>query len=151
MALEDAPSIAEKSNDSDAAKVTENGDSHDSDRLTQELETQKSRVKELEEKLSKQEEAKEALRKELEDLKKGAETKDAEAEERYRQVAEERDDLSAQYRSLLDRVSTIKEKMGEKLKADAVLPPTPLLFHPAWDYCSSHCVGSSSSISKHCG
>ena len=127
MALEDGPSIAEKKND-DVEKVTSNGDSHDhSEQLGRELDEQRLRVKELEERVSKQDEEKDALQKELDEVKKTAEKKDAEAEERFRQVSEERDDLSAQYRSLLDRVSTIKEKMGEKLKADAVLLPRPSL------------------------
>lgn len=60
------------------------------------------------------------LQKGLEQAKEVHEIAIKERDDSYAKVEDEKLQLSEQYKSLLDKVATLKERMGEKLKADAV-------------------------------
>ncbi|KAF8421918.1 hypothetical protein EV426DRAFT_535836 [Tirmania nivea] len=84
---------------------------------------QQEKTKELEERLKQltQEWGKEKseLQQELEGAKEAHQRDLAEGDERQAKMEDEKGQLSAQYKNLLDKVSTLKERMGKRLKADA--------------------------------
>lgn len=60
------------------------------------------------------------LRNELEDERELRARDAADAEERIAELQEQKENLDAQYKNLLGRVSTIRTTLGERMKADAV-------------------------------
>jgi len=135
MALEDGPRKLEDDNTNNVAKVENNkpgvvnGGMGDSGVMKELLVKQQEKTKELEERLKQltQEWNKEKseLQKELEGAKEAHQRDLVEGDERLAKVEDEKRQLSEQYKNLLDKVSTLKERMGEKLKADAVSPYRP--------------------------
>lgn len=101
-----------------------NGDTSDMKTLEEQLVKQQERTQGLEAKLKQlgQEWSaeKKELEKRLEDMKDDHELEVTEAHEKYEKVVEEKKHLGEQYKNLLHKVATLKERMGEKLKADAV-------------------------------
>ncbi|KAF8474892.1 hypothetical protein BDZ91DRAFT_770201 [Kalaharituber pfeilii] len=100
-----------------------NGDTGSSTELVAELSRQQRKTKELEERLKRLSEEwnkeKDGLRKELEESKETHAQEIAQVENKYQQVLEEKENLDMQYKNLIDKVATIKERMGDKLRADA--------------------------------
>jgi len=130
MALEDGPRKQEDPNTNYVAGVetsklgVTNGGIGDSGVMKELLVKQEEKTKELEERLKQltQEWSKEKreLQKELEGAKEAHKRDLTIWDERQVRVEGEKRQLSEQYKNLLDKVAALKERMGEKLKADAV-------------------------------
>lgn len=129
MALEDGPRKLDDNNTNNVTKAENklgvvNGSLGDSGVMKELLVKQQEKTKELEERLKQfvQEWSKEKsdLQKELEVARETHQRDLAKGDERQAKVEHEKWQLSEQYTNLLDKVSTLKERMGEKLKADAV-------------------------------
>ncbi|KAI5792945.1 hypothetical protein FPQ18DRAFT_334477 [Pyronema domesticum] len=59
------------------------------------------------------------LRAELEELKEQREKENKEAEERIEEIRKQKEQADGQYQTLLGRVATIRQTLGERMKADA--------------------------------
>lgn len=101
-----------------------NGDMNDTSIIKELLVKQQEKSKELEERLKQLTHEwtieRVDLQKELKQADEIHEIAMRERDESYAKVEDEKRQLIEQYKSLLDKVATLKERMGEKLKADAV-------------------------------
>lgn len=69
------------------------------------------------------------LRAELEELKEQREKENKEAEERIEEIRKQKEQADGQYQTLLGRVATIRQTLGERMKADAVSYPRTTYRH----------------------
>lgn len=103
-----------------------NGGMGDSRVMKELLAKQQEKTKELEERLYRLTVEWNAERSELHqqlmEAKEAQEKNIVEAEGRHAKVEDEKRHLSEQYKNLVDKVAALKDRMGEKLKADAVSP-----------------------------